>query len=186
MAGKNLKVLSSKEYLFLEDKTPQGIYDRKTREKLYWIIAKLEEDPVRCAAAEKKMVRKFKKADFGFLLKKGSRSRGVLNFDGVLKIDGRFEGKIKGPKQLIIGETGNVTAKVSCGHFICRGTLRGNVVALEKAELFATGRLQGDIKTPSVFIEEGAVFKGKCNMTRKLEKTPRVEKGRLMRFFSTG
>jgi hypothetical protein len=44
MVEKKLKNLTLSEYKFLEDKDPQGIYDRETREKLYWIIAKLEKD----------------------------------------------------------------------------------------------------------------------------------------------
>ncbi|MDE1045581.1 MAG: polymer-forming cytoskeletal protein, partial [Nitrospinaceae bacterium] len=44
---------------------------------------------------------------------------GSLNFDGTVRIDGKFEGQVFTDDTLIIGETGNLAAEISAGTIIC-------------------------------------------------------------------
>ena len=167
MAEKNLSVLSSKDFQFLEDKDPEGIYNKKTLKRLYGAIAKLEKNRTRFSSNEKRLWRKFKDARFGYLFDRDSHTDGVLNIKGVLQIDGRFDGEINGPDTLIIGELASLNAKVKAGSVICKGMLRGNAIALDKIQIHETGQLLGNVTTPSLEIAEGAVFEGKCTMVRK-------------------
>ncbi|MFI5299956.1 MAG: polymer-forming cytoskeletal protein, partial [Polyangiales bacterium] len=44
------------------------------------------------------------------------------------------------------------------------GALYGNVRARHSIELFAPGKVVGDLHSPSISVERGAQFKGKCTM----------------------
>ena len=186
MVEKKLKNLTLSEYNLLEGKDPQGIYDRETREKLYWIIAKLEKDDSRKPSIEKKILKKFKKADFGFLMPKGSESNGIINFDSVLQIEGKFQGEIRGPRVLIIGVEAIIEAKITAENIICHGSINGDIIGLEKVEILKTGRLIGDVKSPSLHIEQGALFKGKCHMPINIEKLNSRPQKRKRLFFLAG
>jgi cytoskeletal protein CcmA (bactofilin family) len=180
MIEKKLKALTLREYRFLEDKNPKGIYDRDTRENLYWLIEKLG-NAKNLSSLENKIHKKFRHADFGFLIARDSVSGGTLNFEGIVRVDGRYSGEVSGPQTLTVSETGVLVAKVTVANFICKGIVRGNVVATNKAEIHAGGTVIGDIKTPSLCIEEGARFRGKCHMTMNPGKSAAAEKRK--RFF---
>ena len=178
MEQKKLKILKPEEYRFIEDKDPEGIYDQKMREDLYWIIEKLGKGIRKGSYAESRLYKRFRNADFGFLLGKNTVTDGVINFEGILQVDGNFKGEIIGASKLIVGETGVVNAKVSTGILICKGMIKGNVTAKDKVEIHSTGALLGDIKTPNLNIKEGAQFKGKCYMTLNLERASKTRKKR--------
>jgi cytoskeletal protein CcmA (bactofilin family) len=96
--------------------------------------------------------------------------KGTLSFDGIVRIDGKFEGKIKTIDTLVVGETGEVIADIEVGILVCKGKLQGAVLAKEKIEMHPASTIIGDVKTPAVSIELGAVLDGHLNMTEKESK----------------
>ena len=97
-------------------------------------------------------------------LGEGTRFKGVLKFDGTVRLDGYLEGEIVTGDTLIIGEKGHIIADLSVGTIVTLGKIEGNISASKKIEIRAKSQLIGDIKTPVLFIEEGAAFEGKCLM----------------------
>jgi len=95
---------------------------------------------------------------------------GSLNFDGTVRIDGKFEGQVTTADTLIIGETGHLMAEISAGTVICMGYVEGTVMASQKIEIHSTGKVVGSIKSPALHIELGGVFDGTCDMTGKETK----------------
>src|SRR6476619_7153266 len=95
---------------------------------------------------------------------KGSHIRGDLSFEDSFRIDGRFEGKIRSGRELVIGDAADVTAEIEVGRLSVNGTLKGSVHAAERVELLAGARVYGDLITPVLRIEEGAHFEGSCQM----------------------
>ena len=95
---------------------------------------------------------------------KGSHIRGDLSFQDSFRIDGRFEGKIRSGRELVIGDAADVTAEIEVGRLSVNGTLKGSVHAAERVELLAGARVYGDLITPVLRIEEGAHFEGSCQM----------------------
>jgi cytoskeletal protein CcmA (bactofilin family) len=95
---------------------------------------------------------------------------GSLNFDGTVRIDGKFEGQVLTDDTLIIGEKGNVIAEISAGTIICMGRIEGTLKASKKVEIHANSRVIGNIKSPALHIELGGVLDGTCDMTRKETK----------------
>ena len=92
---------------------------------------------------------------------------GSLNFDGTVRIDGKFEGQVTTADTLIIGETGHVMAEISAGTVICMGYVEGTVMASQKIEIHSTSKVVGNIKSPALYIELGGVLDGTCDMTGK-------------------
>lgn len=95
---------------------------------------------------------------------RGSQVRGDLTFEDSFRIDGRFEGKIRAGRELIIGDNADVTADIEVGKLQVNGNLKGSVKATERVELLAQARVYGDVVTPVLRIEEGAMFQGSCQM----------------------
>ena len=103
-------------------------------------------------------------------LGEGTEFNGLLSFEGTVRIDGKFEGEVVSKDTLILGNSAVMNAEVSVGIIIVRGKIAGNIVASKKIEIRAEGEVIGNIKTPLLFIEEGAILDGKCEMIKKDKK----------------
>ncbi len=103
-------------------------------------------------------------------LGEGTEFKGLLSFEGTVRIDGKFEGEVVSKDTLIVGESASINAEVSIGTIVIRGKVTGNVVATKKIEIRSDGEVIGNIKTPFLFVEEGAILDGKCEMIRKDKK----------------
>jgi len=103
--------------------------------------------------------------EFNGFLDKGSKTEGTLSFAASFRIDGEFQGKVRSPGRLIVGEGASVDAEVQVGHLLVSGELHGTVEAGEQIQIAPGGRLLADITTPSLVVEDGAVFEGRCAMS---------------------
>jgi len=93
---------------------------------------------------------------------------GEANFKGMLRIDGRLNGTISSEKgTLIVSAGGHVEANISVAAAKINGTVNGDIHATERIEFGRTARVRGNIQTPALVVEEGAVFEGGCRMTVK-------------------
>ncbi|MEW6245798.1 MAG: polymer-forming cytoskeletal protein [Nitrospirota bacterium] len=97
-------------------------------------------------------------------LGKGVDFKGVVNFDGTVRIDGRLEGEIHTTGTLIVGEHAVIKGIVSAGVLVTSGKINGTVTAVEKIQILKPGILIGDVRTPVVSMEEGSHFHGMCDM----------------------
>ena len=95
---------------------------------------------------------------------------GSLNYDGTVRIDGKFEGKVKTEDTLIIGESGHLMAEIHAGTVICMGRVEGTIVASKKVEIHSTSKVLGNIKSPAIDIELGGILDGNCDMSGKETK----------------
>ncbi|MGB2705397.1 MAG: polymer-forming cytoskeletal protein [Candidatus Omnitrophota bacterium] len=99
--------------------------------------------------------------------------QGTLTFkDPVnLRINGNFEGKLETKGKLTIGEHAVVNADINGENIVIAGRVNGDINALGSLRLIAPACVVGDIKTPVLSIEEGAVLEGYCNMLREEKVT---------------
>lgn len=94
--------------------------------------------------------------------------KGDISGDEDLRIDGELEGRIELPKSnVIIGPSGKVHADVQAKSIVIEGSIRGNLEASEKIDIRKTGRLEGEIVTVGISIEEGAMFRGSVDIVRR-------------------
>ena len=87
---------------------------------------------------------------------------GILSLKGTARIDGRFKGEVKAEGTLIVGDTAVINCDIHASNVIVSGEIRGRIVAGEKIEILAPGKVFGDIEAPSVTINEGVIFEGNC------------------------
>lgn len=97
-------------------------------------------------------------------LGKGTEFKGMLTYQGTIRVDGKIEGEILTKGTLIVGDTAEINAEVNAGTIISSGKINGNLVATEKIQLLNPAVLTGSIKTPHLLIEEGVKFNGTCDM----------------------
>lgn len=124
---------------------------------------------------------------------KGRISRGVqvsgdVLFTDALQVDGKVIGKLTSESgTLHIEQTGEVHAEVDVGVCVIRGSIRGNVTAKSRIEIYKTARVEGDISTPVLLVEEGALLRGTVRMGKeaagsqdatRLDSTEQLRKGR--------
>jgi cytoskeletal protein CcmA (bactofilin family) len=104
------------------------------------------------------------------LLGRGSEFEGKLTFEGTVRIDGTLRGEVFSDDVLIVGEGARVEAEVDVGEIIIQGTVHGNIRAKRSIEILTPGRVKGDITTPSLQIDKGVIFEGRCFMEGVAEK----------------
>ncbi len=95
---------------------------------------------------------------------------GSLTFEGTVRIDGKFEGKVNTEDTLIVGETGHILAEITAGTVICMGRVEGTIRASKKVEIHSSSRVVGNVKSPALYIELGGILDGSCDMTGKENK----------------
>jgi cytoskeletal protein CcmA (bactofilin family) len=89
---------------------------------------------------------------------------GTLDVKGALRVDGAVKGKVICSDCVTLGATGVIDADIEAKTAIVAGQMNGNVVTSEKIELQAKCEMNGDLKTKSLVIEQGALFCGACSM----------------------
>jgi cytoskeletal protein CcmA (bactofilin family) len=110
----------------------------------------------------------------------GTVLTGETNFQAMLRVDGHLTGRVISDNgTLIVGSGGQVDADVLVSAATIGGTVNGDIVATEKVELGRTARVIGNIQTPRLTIEDGAIFEGSCSMLKAKESSEkRAEEAR--------
>ena len=103
----------------------------------------------------------------------GSQFEGKMVFDEIVRIDGAFRGEITSRDTLIVGDSADIQAEILVGALILSGKFKGNIKANGKVELRSPARVEGNIDTPMLAIEEGVLFNG--TLTMKPASTPARE-----------
>lgn len=78
-----------------------------------------------------------------------------------LRIDGRVKGEIYCDETLTIGESGRIEASIEGDIVVIAGEVRGDITARRKITLERTARVTGDLSTPGIVIQEGAMLEGR-------------------------
>lgn len=106
----------------------------------------------------------------------GTEVDGKIVSQGSLRIDGKVKGEIDCKGMITVGEKGVLEANVKASALTVMGTVVGNVHAKERVEILNTGKIEGDVETPKIAIEEGGILDGKCNMLEKQKTSPASQK----------
>lgn len=109
-------------------------------------------------------------------LGEGTEFKGVLRFQGTVRVDGRLEGEVLGDDLLIVGEAGVLRAKVDVGSVVSNGRIEGNIRAKKRVELLASSTIVGKITAPCLVVMEGATLNGTCDMGA-LDELPALQAG---------
>ena len=89
----------------------------------------------------------------------------------VCTVHGRAKGDIESTRELVIGESGRVTANaMSARDMTIAGSVEGNVQCGGLLRLMKTADVRGDIRTRSIILDEGARFNGACTMIKPKQR----------------
>jgi len=91
---------------------------------------------------------------------------------GVVRLDGRLEGKITGPGTLVVGEKGSFQGEMEVDNLVLNGRAEGTLIVAATAHVTSKGKLYGKIQANLLVIDQGAVFDGEGKTVRKEESTP--------------
>lgn len=98
-------------------------------------------------------------------LVEGTRIIGDILSESNLRIDGEVKGNVATSAKVVIGETGFVHGNLSCLEADIEGKVEGKLNVEGLLILRETARIDGDIFTIKLHMEEGAVFEGVCKMS---------------------
>jgi cytoskeletal protein CcmA (bactofilin family) len=124
------------------------------------------------------IAREIKDGSLSGFVGSGTLITGESSFKSMLRVDGRFSGRItSGTGTLIVGSGGQVDANIEVDVCTIHGVVNGDIIAAQRIELGRAAKLNGNIQTPSLVIEQGAVFEGSCKMVQmKTASAPKVER----------
>ena len=78
-----------------------------------------------------------------------------------IRIDGIFKGSIEVEGNLVLGESGSITGNVRANYFLVAGEVTGNITCTSQVHFASTAKVEGDIETSSLIVDEGSKVSGK-------------------------
>lgn len=90
--------------------------------------------------------------------------KGTVMVRGSLHVKGEVEGNISQTRAVVVSREGRVQGDIRAEHVVVEGSVAGDITATGVLKLIAGARMTGNIRTPKLLIEEGAVFEGHCAM----------------------
>ena len=114
--------------------------------------------------AERAEVRSMAQEGEVTIVGQGARLEGTIVSAGSLRIDGQVKGQINADGDVMLSPQSQVEADIRADNVIVAGRFKGNVVVKGKAELARGGRIDGNITSKSLVVQEGGIFHGQSNM----------------------
>lgn len=90
----------------------------------------------------------------------GSVLTGELRFAGNVRLEGRVEGQVHAGQAVIVGEHAEIDASIEADTLEVYGTVVGDIRVARRTVLHKSARVEGEIQTAGIVVEEGARFKG--------------------------
>ena len=107
----------------------------------------------------------------------GTVVTGEANFKAMMRVDGHLSGRVSSSSgTLIVGANGKVDANIEVAVAVIHGTINGDIIATQRLELGRAAKVNGNIQTPSLIIEQGAVFEGTCKMLQMASAAEKTKK----------
>ncbi len=89
---------------------------------------------------------------------------GSVKSDGPIRIYGNVEGDIETAGPCVVGKTARVTASIIAHDVGVAGTVVGSITAEGRVEIYASGRVYGDVVARALRIDDGGVFSGQSTL----------------------
>jgi cytoskeletal protein CcmA (bactofilin family) len=89
---------------------------------------------------------------------------GKLNFQGVVRIDGVFNGEIESEGMLIVGKDARIEGRLHVNELVLSGNFIGEAAVAHRATIHKTGVFTGTMHAKALVLEEGAMLEGEIHM----------------------
>ena len=125
----------------------------------------------RALTESESLARDIKEGTLSGFVGSGTVVTGEASFKAMMRIDGQMSGRISSTSgTLVIGTNGRVDANIEVAVATVHGTVNGDIIATQRLELGRSAKVSGNIQTPSLMIEQGAIFEGHCRRVDSIDK----------------
>ncbi len=102
------------------------------------------------------------------IIAEGTQLEGKIRFEHVSRVHGVLKGQIESAdgSTLILAESAWVEGSIQADIVMIEGYVKGEIRARTKVVVSATGRVIGDIHSPSLSLEFGSFFEGRSWMEK--------------------
>lgn len=107
------------------------------------------------------------------IIAKGMTIKGTLRGEGMVQVEGTVEGEISLKGSASIMSSGVMKGPVTADAIRVAGRMEGPLDAREHLHLSASGDIEGDVKTPSLIVDDGGRLNGRTTVVRK--KKPQTD-----------
>ena len=104
----------------------------------------------------------------------GARLEGNVVSAGSLRIDGQVKGQINADGDVTLSPQSQVEADIRAQNVSVAGRFHGNIVVKDRAHLARGGRIDGNITSKTLVVEEGGVFHGQSIMDGSTDARPQA------------
>jgi cytoskeletal protein CcmA (bactofilin family) len=126
----------------------------------------------RAVTESESLAREIKEGTLTGFVGNGTTLTGEASFKGMLRVDGHLSGRVSSSDgTLIISTNGQVDANIEVAVAQIYGTVNGDIIASKRIEMGRVARVAGNIQTPALVIEQGAIFDGGCRMIKQVSPT---------------
>ncbi|HEY5885149.1 MAG TPA: polymer-forming cytoskeletal protein [Pyrinomonadaceae bacterium] len=133
--------------------------------------------PARAMTESETLAKDIKEGTLSGFVGGGTVVTGEANFKAMMRVDGHLSGRISSTSgTLIVGANGKVDANIEVAVAVIHGTINGDIIATQRLELGRAARVNGNIQTPSLIIEQGAMFEGTCKMLQMVGAADKAKK----------
>lgn len=108
-------------------------------------------------------------SDVVSVLAPGMTVMGDIRCDGTVRVEGKVEGSIHASKSVVIGKNGHVTGDIETQDAVIAGAVVGTLTAASRVELQDTCRVEGDIRSRRVKLDEGGQVEGRFHMSKAVK-----------------
>ncbi|MEX2420739.1 MAG: polymer-forming cytoskeletal protein, partial [Actinomycetota bacterium] len=98
------------------------------------------------------------------IIGQGAKIEGTLVSAGSLRVDGQVKGTISAECDVMLSPQSNVEADIRANNVAIAGKFKGDLTVKGTAELARGGRIEGNITSKTLVIQEGGVFSGQSIM----------------------
>ena len=91
--------------------------------------------------------------------------KGTVTSESDIRIDGKLIGDLQCATKMIIGPTGTIEGDVQCENALIEGAFSGTLKVRSTLHIKENAKIEGDIKTDKLIVDQGAVFNVTCNMS---------------------
>ena len=129
----------------------------------------------RAVTESESLARDIKEGTLTGFVGNGTTLTGEASFKGMLRVDGGLSGTVRSDDgTLIVSTNGRVDANVEVAVAQIYGTVNGDIIATKRIEMGRTAKVTGNIQTPTLAIEQGAIFEGSCRMVQLKEQSEKA------------
>lgn len=109
------------------------------------------------------------------VIAQGITVTGAFRGEGVIQVEGVVDGEFDLTGAVIVAESGLVRGPIRANVVRVAGRVEGSVYAREHMRLEPTGSLDGDVVAPSLVVEDGGNFNGRCTMSKPPALEPELQ-----------